>query len=90
MFCPSGLIDGLENKHRVVENGFDRRVVGVRQQIVRELNGVLRARNLRRMQTPTNVDKRLSFTRQRSRLVVRQTCRMGEPLCDFFRPLNLR
>ena len=87
MFWPSGLIDGQSIRIDVVEDRLDLRVVGVREQVVGELQRVLAAGDLGRVQPAVDVHERPALERQPVRLGVGQPLRMREPLGD--RPVFL-
>ena len=55
----------------------------MRQQVVRELQNVLAARNLGRVQPAVDVDERFSLLGQTMRVGIRQAVRMREPLRDL-------
>ena len=72
-----------QHQDDVVEDRLHLRVVGVREQVVGELQRVLAAGDFGRVQPAVDVDEGLPFARQPVRLGVGQPFRVREPLGDL-------
>ena len=83
MFWPSGLIDGHSIRITLSKIGLIFGIVRVRQEVVRELQSVLAARNLGRVQPAVDVDERLSLLSKTMRLGIGQPVGMRETLRDL-------
>jgi hypothetical protein len=69
-----------QEQHRVVEDRFRLRLVGAREEIVGELDGVLRPGDLRRMQSAADVDEDLALRREAPGVRIREPHRVCEAL----------
>src|SRR5436309_2421147 len=66
-------------EHDIVEDRLGLRIVGVGEQLIGEKGGVLRAGDLRGVQSAADVDDYFSIARQSPRLRVREAVWMREP-----------
>ena len=87
---PVGIDTRPEEDHRVVKDRLRARLVGLAQQVIRELDRVLRPRDLARVESAADVDEDLPLASQRARFGAGEPGGMREPLRDLTQPRQVR